>query len=215
MKRVFLLLAVIPSSLLAGKSDPGAPLIAADEAYAKDVQTRGEWPAALRLALPESETFTPYRVKVIKVNRGNIVPPPRRFKPEQAWISCDDTVGVTFGRWEFAPYNLRGWYESIWVRMRDGSFKILLRRGGTEPRMLHSKPGRKGMRAACGGKPPPLPILAPDVGTDFKMGASSDQTVVWSSAVSPEGGVRIVISLWNGKAFMPVLEDVAPAPIAR
>ena len=215
MKRFVILLAVLPTTLLAGKSDPGAPFIAADEAYDKDIQANGEWAAAFRLALPQSETFVPQRVKVLELGKGRSAPPPRRIKPEHAWVSCDGTVGVTVGSWRLPDTSYQGWYESIWVKMEDGSYKILLRRAQTKGPKLYSQPGRKGMRAACTGKAPPLPIVAPDVGTDFKMGASHDQTLIWSSAVSAKGAVRIVISIWNGKTFDPVLEDVALPPAPR
>lgn len=215
MKRILLIALALPSALLAGKADPGAPLIAADRAYDRDIQASGEWAAASHFYLPEGESLVPQRVKVIEFGKGRADPPPRRIKPEQAWISCDGTVGVTYGTWRAPKLGLGGWYESVWARLKDGSYKILLRRASTDTPRLLSKPGRKGMRAACGGNPPPLPIVAPDVGVDFKMGASHDQTLIWSSAVTREGAVRIVISLWNGKTFVPVLEDVAPAPAAR
>lgn len=211
-----LLALALPSALLAGKSDPGAPLVAADEAFSRESGRDGNWTAARRMALPESETFAPGRVKVLEFGKDRADPPfDQSWQPADAWISCDGTAGITFGSWKIEGSSWKGWYESVWGRMADASYRVLLRRGGFEQRKLLSRPGRKGMRAACTGKPPPLPILAPDVGTDLKIGASHDQTLIWSSAVSDKGRVRIVISLWDGKVFQPVLEDVAPAPIAR
>lgn len=216
MKRFVLLALAVPTALLAGKSDPGAPLVAADETYSKASQRNGAWTAVRQVALPESETFVPHRVKVLEFGKDLPDPPfTQSWKPEHAWISCDGTAGVTFGSWKIDGHPIKGWYESVWVRMKDGSYRVLLRRGGRETRKLHSRPGRKGIRAVCGGKAPPLPLVAPDVGTDFKLGASHDQTLIWSSAVSQGGAVRVVISLWDGKVHVPILEDVAPAPQPR
>ena len=214
VKRCLFLALVFPAALLAGKSAPGAALIAADEAYDHDVQVNGEWAAAFHLALPESETFVPQRVKVLELGEGRSDPPSRRFVPEQAWISCDGTAGVTYGRWRLPKTEYRGFYEAVWDKLQNGSFKVLLRRGGTEARALYSKPGRKGARATCTGQPG-LPITAPDIGTDFKFGASHDQTLIWSSAVSPKGDVRVVVSLWDGTRHVPVLIDPAPPLNAR
>ena len=209
VKRLVLIALAVPTALLAGKSDPGAPLVAADDAFSK---AGGNWGAISAFSLNQTEFLTPRRVRALGVETGNY----RTFsKAEQAWISCDGTAGVTYGTWQLDRTTIRGWYQTVWARIGDGSYRMLLKHSADSKSRLFSRPGRKGMRAACGGNPPPLPLVAPDVGTDFKLGASHDQTLIWSSAVSAEGDVRIVISLWNGKTFDPVLEDVAPAPAPR
>lgn len=215
MKRIFLITLAVPAALLAGKSDPGAPLVAADEAYAKAAHLDGEWPATRAFSLPQSEMFVPERVKVLEFGKDRSdSEAATRWRAEQAWISCDGSIGVTFGRWNLPGSRLRGWYQTIWARLTDGSYRLYLKHGGGNPRKLHSKPGRKGMRAACSGKPS-LPITAPAIGTDYKLGASKDQTLIWSSAVTAKGSVQIRISLWDGTRHVPVLEDVAPAPAPR
>ena len=215
-KHAALMALVLPSTLLAGKSNPGAPLVSADDAFAKSAQRVGEWTAFRAVAVPQSEMFAPKRVKIIEFGLGLPNPPvATRWRAEQAWLSCDGTVGLTFGRWTLPGTGERGWYEALWGKLANGSWRILLRHAGTTERNLFSRPGRKGMRAACTGMPPPLPIVAPAVGTDFKLGASYDQTLIWSSAVSEKGEVRIVISLWDGARHVPVLEDVAAAPSPR
>lgn len=216
MKRFVLLALALSSAVLAGKADPGAAVVAADAAYDRAARQDGTWTATRAWAVPQSEMFIPERVRTLDYGAEAPNPPwTTKSRAEQAWISCDGTIGVTLGRWTIREDGDTGWYEIIWAKIRDGSYRILLQNAGKLPRTLHSYPGRKGQRATCGGKPPPLPIVAPDVGVDFKLGASHDQTLIWSSAVSEKGDVRIVISLWNGKTFDPVLEDVAPAPAPR
>ena len=212
MKRLALLGVLVPAVLLAKSDQPGAALVAADEAFAKMARNQGEWTAFRSFAGPRSEMFAPRRVLVSEFGKG--LPDPKvatRWRPEQAWISCDATVGVTFGRWSLPGSKMHGWYETVWAKMRDGSYKMLLRHAWDVPRQLLAKPGRKGARGACTGKPG-LPIVAPDVGTDFKFGASYDQTLIWSSAVSAQSEVRIVVSLWDGTRHVPVLVDPAPNP---
>lgn len=216
MRRLALIALLLPAGLLAKADGPGAPLVAADEAYTRAIQRDGTWAAARAFALPQSEMFIPKRVRTLEYGKDLPEPPYKtNSRTEQAWISCDSSVGVTLSRWKIAKYGLQGWVEVVWARMSDGSYRILLQQAGTLPRKLFSHPGRKGARAACAGKPPPLPIMAPAVGTDFKLGASYDQTMIWSSAVTEQGEVRIVVSLWNGTVHEPVLEDVAPAAPAR
>jgi hypothetical protein len=216
VKRLLLGAVLVPSALLAASDRPASAIVAADRAYDKSAGHNGEWTAMRAAALPASEMLVPQRVKVLEFGRG--LPDPEvatRWHIEQAWISCDGTVGVSAGRWTIPRSTLRGWYEAIWARMSDGSYRMLLHHGGSLPRILASKPGPDGMRAACGGSPPPLPIVAPAEGVDFRMGASHDQSLIWSSAVNPAGRVRIVISLWDGTRHVPVLEDVAPEPVPR
>lgn len=215
MKHFALLLALLPAPLPAAADDPGAPLIAADLAYGQAIAAVGERAANRRMALPESETFLPRRTGMLAPAPDQGDPPRQGIAPEQAWISCDGTIGVTAGRWQVPETGRSGWYETIWVRLHDGSFRILLRHAGAQRPVLASRPGRRGLRAACGGGSPPLPLRAPAVGTDFKLGASHDQTLIWSSAVTAAGEVRIAIALWNGKAFDTVLQHMAPAPPAR
>lgn len=207
-------LALTAAPLRAGS--PGAALIAADRAYAETARRSGEWTATRAVSVPQSEMFVPQRVKVLEFGKG--LPDPKvatRWRAEQAWIACDSTVGVTYGRWSIPGTRQRGWYEAIWAQAGNGGYKLLLRHGGPLQRRLLVRPGRKGSRAGCGGNPPPLPIVAPAPGEDFRIGASRDQTLIWSSAVSAEGDIRIAISLWDGTTHVPVLEDVAPAGAAR
>ncbi len=211
MKRLALLAALLPAVLSAKSDQPGSPLVVADDTFAKMARDQGEWTAFRAFAGPRAELLVPQRVMLSEFGKG--LPdqkPATRWRPEQAWISCDGTAGVTFGRWAMPGTKLRGWYESVWAKMRDGSYKMLLRHAQAQSRELLAKPGRKGVRAACTGKPG-IPITAPDVGTDFKFGASYDQTLIWSSAVSPQGQVRIVVSLWDGTRHVPVLIDPSPS----
>lgn len=215
MKRFLLITLALPSVLLAGKSDPGAPLVAADEAYSKEAVRDGNWTAARRMALPESETFAPRRIKVLELGKNKSDPPlTQSWKPEQAWISCDGSAGITYGSWKIEGTSLKGSYESVWGRMANGTYRELMRRGGTETRKLFSRPGRKGMRASCTGKPF-IAMTAPAEGDDFKFGASNDMTLNWTSLVTKAGDVKITVNAWDGTQFVTVLEDVAPAPLSR
>ncbi|MFM5895160.1 MAG: hypothetical protein ACKOQM_12125 [Novosphingobium sp.] len=216
MKRLLLIALAFPSVLLAGGPNPGAPFVAADEAYTRAAETLGSKVATQTFSLPQSEIFVPQRIKTLTYGADLPNSPSlTHYRPQNAWISCDGTIGVTSGRWIYRGSKEHGWYEIIWAKMTDGSYRILMQHAGDLPRKLNTSPGRKGKRAACTGKPPPLPIVAPAVGEDFRMGASRDQSLIWSSAVNPAGRVRIVISLWDGTRHVPVLEDVAPEPVAR
>ena len=215
MKRIFLLALALPTALLAGKADPGAALIAADDAYARAASEDGEWTATRAVSLPQSEMFVPERVKILEFGKDRPdSEAATRWRAEQAWISCDGTAGVTFGRWSLPGTNLKGWYEAVWGQMRDGSYRMLLRKAGSEPRKVRFKNGRKGVRAACTGKPF-LAVVAPAEGDDFKFGASNDMTLTWSSLVTGSGEVQIAVRLWDGQDFQSVLEHVAPAPASR
>jgi hypothetical protein len=214
--RALLLTALILVSSPLRAQPPGAEVVVADDGYAALARRSGEWTATRAVSVPQTEMFVPRRVKVLEFGKGQ--PDPKvatRWRAQQAWIACDGSVGVTFGRWAIPGTRQRGWYEAIWGLTGQGTYKLLLRHAGPVERHLDSRPGRRGLRAACGGHPPPLPIVAPGVGTDFRMGASRDQTLIWSSGVNAQGDVRIAISLWNGTTHVPVLEDVAPARAAR
>lgn len=211
MKRLLLVALLLPAALLAKSDSPGAQLIAADDALAIAIQRDGSWTAFRAFALPQTEIFGPRRVKALAIGANTPDPPYTLVsKPEQAWISCDGTAGATYGSTSIPAYKFKGWYQTIWAKVANGSYRMLLKLPTSVPGKLFSKPGRRGMRAACTGKPS-LPVTAPAVGTDFKVGASQDQTLIWSSSVSDKGEVRLVVSLWDGAKHVPVLEGVEPA----
>lgn len=203
--------ALLPIAAGAGLSDPAAVLVSTDRAFATAAHSQGEWTAFRAFADPHAELFVPQRVQLGEFGAGRADPAvATRWKPEQAWISCDGSAGITFGRWHLPGSPMRGWYEAVWGRTGNGSYKLMLRRAGSETRRVLAKRAR----ATCTGKPG-LPITAPDVGTDFRLGASRDQTLIWSSAVSADGRVRIVVSLWDGARHQPVLVDEAPPAMPR
>ena len=215
MKRFFLIALVLPSALLAGKADPTiTEVVAANDTYAQAVNREGAWRATRAVAIPQTQSFIPNRTAadefgaswpvLVKLSIG---------KTEQVWVSCGSTVGITVASWTIPRTKAHGWHEITWAKLRNGDIRMLLNHAGPTKPKLFSTPGRKGMRAACTATPPPLPIVAPAIGSDLNLGTSHDQTLIWSSVVSEKGEnrevveVRIVVSLWNGKAFEPVLED--------
>ena len=208
-KPLLLLVALLPGTALAAPdrpgAGPGAEVIAADRAYAALAQAQGERAATRAVSAPHAEVFAPRRIAVQAL--GQALPAPRlaaRWSPDHAWLSCDGTAGITYGRWSPPGTTQRGWYEAVWVQLRSGGYKLLLRHTGTAAPKLLSKPGTKGARAACSGRPG-LPISAPAEGTDFKFGASRDQTLIWSSAVDRAGAVTITAARWDGTRHVPVL----------
>ena len=212
---LLLLLAALPSGVWANTDQPGAPLIAVDRAFAAAAHSTGEWTAFRNFAASHAEMFVPQRVKLSEFGKDRNDPAvATRWSPAQAWISCDGTAGLTFGRWHVPGSRQRGWYEAVWAQVNGGGYKLLLRRGGAQPRQLLAKPGIRGARSACSGKPG-LPISAPAEGTDLKFGASRDQTLIWSSAVDRAGAVTITAAQWDGKRHVPVLIDTAPPANTR
>ncbi|MEY4952434.1 MAG: hypothetical protein RL299_858 [Pseudomonadota bacterium] len=198
-------------ALLAETDRPGEGPIAADMAFCELAQSSGEWTALRTVSLPLSEIFVPERVKVLEYGADQPDPPvPTRWKPEQAWVSADSSIAVTFGQWWLPGVRERGWYEAVWAKLRDGSYRVLLRSAGSEARKLHSRPGLRGQRAASGGLPV-LPTIAPAAGADHKLEHSHDQTLIWTSSVGNEGDLSIAVWLWDGEQHQLVMESVAPA----
>ena len=81
VKRLVLLALAVPSALRAGKADPGAPLIAADAAYAKAISRGGSWMATRARSVPQSEMFIPERVKILDYGRNDPDQTYKTFQP--------------------------------------------------------------------------------------------------------------------------------------
>ena len=189
-------------------ANPGA-VIAAEIGFSKLAQEKGQWAAFRATAAPEAEMFVPQRVKALDYLKGKPDPAHTvKWQPHLVWSSCDGSVAVTHGAWQRPDST--GYFTTVWARGQDGSLKWVLDHGDRlgvalpEPEMIASKV------AECSGKAG-VPISAPDVGVDLKQGVSRDQTLVWSSAVSPDGSRTVTVRLWNGTAHDVVLQETVAA----
>lgn len=222
-------------------ANPSA-LIAAEMAFARAAQDKGQWTAFAETAAPEAEMFEPRRVVALEWLKKRANPPVAvKWQAHAAWMACDGSAGVTRGAWA-GEGSATGWFTTVWQRQKKGDYKWLLDQGGPSaspiaaPDFLEGKvadcparpepkgddapppaPERRPAKGAPEMLPPlagPLPALAAPAGADAKDGRSRDGTLAWRSVVLPDGARDFTVWMWKDGAMAQVVSTHADAPKA-
>lgn len=224
MKR-FLVAATVSLALAACAAGPRGPrfgqiqpvanpsaVIAAELAFARLAQDKGQWAAFRATAADGAEMFVPHRVKAADWLKGRAEPAVAvKWQPHFVWSSCDGTYAVTRGGWD-SP-NASGSFATIWQRQKNGDLKWIADMSLTSdgaapaPEMITARVAECKVRPAA----PPMAGVAD---TDWQTGTSRDGTLHWGTGVTALGERIVKVLLWNGTAFEPVLEHTSPAPSA-
>lgn len=217
-----LVLAAVTLSLVAGcaqgpdprkrplAANPSA-YVAAEIAFARLAQEKGQWTAFRETSAPDAVMFVPQRVKARDWLKAQVNPAEAvKWQPHAVYVSCDGNAGATTGAWQKGGGN--GYFTTVWLRDPiSGKINWVLDHGDalTAPRaapdFIESK------QAKCGSRPA-VPIEAGDEGDDMAVGLSPDQTLSWTSTVHPDQSRRLVIRLWDGKTMATVIDDKVAAP---
>ena len=191
---------------LGSLANPSAA-IAAEIAFARLAQDKGQWTAFKATAAEDAVMFAPNMVLAQTWLKDRANPPAGlTWQPHEAWSSCDGSLMVTHGAWQNIGQNgaKHGWFTTVWQRQPKGGYKWVLDHGdATEdalaaPDMLSARvaecPERRA-GARPGGPPqrgrgkPPKPPKAPPVPFDpaQREGRSNDGSLTWSVTVAPDG----------------------------
>ena len=189
---------------LRNRANPGG-VIAAEIAFARLAQEKGQWTAFRDTAAPTAEMFVPQRVRAQDHLKGRANPARAvTWQPHAVWSSCDGTIAVTHGAWQNG--DKAGYFTTVWEQQKNRRYKWVLDHGDSLPFPLDAPEMIRAKVATCEGRPG-VPLAAPAVGEDMKTGASRDQTLLFSSTVRPDGSRTVSVRVWNGTAHETVLEE--------
>ena len=201
-----------PRNFEAKLANPSA-VIAAEIAFNRLAQEKGQWTAFRETAAKDAIMFVPQPVEAQNWLKGRADPAQSvKWQPHKAFMSCDGKTGVTTGAWQKASAS--GYFTTVWQYFERGpgrgEWKWVLDHADTlsTPRapteMIETKV------ASCKGKAPAA-LNAPSVGAQMKMGFSRDQSLNWTWVVQPNGARTLNVQLWNGEATeVVILDRVAP-----
>ena len=185
--------------------------IAAEIAFARLAQEKGQWTAFRETSAPDAVMFVPQRVKARDWLKSQANPAEAvKWQPHAVYVSCDGNAGATTGAWQKGGGN--GYFTTVWLRDPiSGKINWVLDHGDglTAPRAAPDFIETK--QAKCGSRPA-VPIEAGEEGDDMAVGLSPDQTLSWTSTVHPDQSRRLVIRLWDGKTMATVIDDKVAAP---
>lgn len=174
--------------------------IAAELAFARLAQEKGQWTAFKATAAPDAVMFAPALVLAQAWLKDRPNPPPGlTWQPYQVWSSCDGSLMVTTGAWQ-KPGDKHGWFTTVWQRQPKGGYKWVFDHGDetkdpvAAPDMIAARvadcPDRRmGPRpAGKPGKPPKQPRPAPiPFDPTRREGRSDDGTLTWTVTADATG----------------------------
>lgn len=184
-------------------ANPGE-VIAAELAFARLAQEKGQWAAFRATAAEGAEMFVPQRVKALDWLKGRAEPAAAvQWQPHAVWSSCDGSYAVTRGGWTSS--NASGSFATIWQRQGNGMLKWIADMSLTSEGPVAAPDMIAARVADCKVPPPPAPMEMLAMGADRVVGAASDGTLRWSTSVAADGSRTVSVLLWSGGTFEQVL----------
>jgi hypothetical protein len=199
-------------------------IIAQEIAFARLVETKGQWPAFRATAAHDAQMITDDAVVDVQSWTRNKPNPanPLRWKTHAVWMSCDGSYAVTYGGWQAgAGVGAQGWFSTVWARQKGGDYKWVLDQGDTtaqpipEPEWIEAKVAECPVRPKRPLGTPPLPTgAAPPAITapiDHLSGEAIDHTLAWSTRIAADGTREYLLRMRIGTQMQDVLQrKVAP-----
>lgn len=191
-------------------ANPSA-FVAAEIAFARLAQDKGQWTAFRETAAADAVMFVPQRVKARDWLRSQKDPAEAvKWQPHAVYVSCDGNAGATTGAWQKGP--AQGYFTTVWRRdPMKGEIRWVLDHGDALSTAREAPDFIESKQAACGSRPA-VALTAADGGDDMAVGLSPDQTLSWTSIVRPDGSRRVTVRMWDGSAMTPVIDDRVAAP---
>jgi hypothetical protein len=213
-----------PPRAVPQSANPSA-VIAAEIAFNRLAQEKGQWSAFRETAAKDAIMFVPDAVDAQAWLKGRADPARSvKWQPHKVFMSCDGKTGVTTGGYQ-QPDGSGGSFITVWQwmekgridprlppnTMTDGEWKWVVDHAAPSknppaaPEIIETKV------ASCKGKAN-APLMAPPEGAKMKMGLSRDQSLNFTWVVPTDKSRTIEINLWNGTGFDTVLFDSVAAP---
>jgi hypothetical protein len=205
-------------------ANPSA-VIAAEIAFNRLAQEKGQWTAFRETAAKQATMFVPEVVDAQGWLKGRTDPAKSvKWQPHKSFMSCDGKTGVTTGASQW-PNGSVGYFTTVWFWFEkgkrdptlppgafgEGEWKWVLDHGDIlsapreAPEFIETKV------ASCKGRAT-APITAPTEGVQMKTSFSRDQTLNWEWQVRPDKSRTLIVRLWNGTGFDEILVDEVSAP---
>ena len=221
MKRIVVLaLSVLLAACAGGSGGPPAfqpklanpsAIIAAEIAFNRLAQEKGQWTAFRETAAKDAVMFVPQPVTAQEWLKGKADPAVSvKWQAHKAFMSCDGKTGVTTGAAQFAD-GRQAYFTTVWQLFQRspqdaGEWKWVvdhadvIGQARAAPEMIETRV------ANCKGMPPAI-VQAPAEGAKMKMGLSRDQSLNYTWVVQPDGARTLEVKLWNGQSHDSVLLD--------
>ncbi|WP_164115635.1 hypothetical protein [Sphingorhabdus sp. Alg239-R122] len=180
-------------------------VVAAEIAFNRKAREDGLWTAFRELAADDAIMLVPEAMNAKEWLKGRADPAtPPQWEAEAIYMSCDGRTAASKGGF-IGGEALQGYYTTIWqrrydVRAADADWKFLFDHGGFAGNAREKPEFVQTRIASCNGN---VPVHAPQANTRM----SRDQTLKWTWDVKADTARTLTVSIWNGSAYEPVIQD--------
>ena len=198
-------------------AQPGE-VVAAEIAFARTAQEKGQWTAFAEYATKDAVMFVPEAVNAQQWLKGRTNPAQAvKWQPYQVWSSCDGSLAVTKGAWQ-RPDGSVGYFTTVWQRQEDGAYKWVMDQGDAlaepleEPDMVQADvadcPAARGGQPRDGNRRFQPAVMA----ADGLSGSAADGSLTWQMAMAPDLARTLRVSVRRGEGMEQVLTSIVAAP---
>ena len=199
-----------------------AAVVAAELAFARAAQDKGQWTAFAEYAGEDAVMFVPQPVNAQAWLKGRANPPQAvRWQPYQVWSSCDGSLAVTKGAWQ-RPDGSVGYFTTVWQRREKKKleYRWVMDQGDALAEPLQAPEMIEGKVAECArassasetwdAEQADWEANAEAAGATVGVGESRDRTLAYRYRVLPSGARRTeVFLLKEGRMEQVLLSEVA------
>ncbi|MFM5954605.1 MAG: hypothetical protein ACKOPE_09940 [Novosphingobium sp.] len=204
-----------------GYANPSA-VVAAEIAFARLAQEKGQWTAFRTTATKDAVMFVPQMAYAQEFLKDKPDPAQAvKWQPHQVWSSCDGSLGITRGAWQRADGS-SGYFTTVWQRQKKGDYKWVLDQGEDlpmpldPPDMVVAKVADcpAGYRPGKAPRPKDFKGKLPALDAVHRAGQSLDGTLDWDVTVTPQGARRFVVTMQADGKRVTVQDLQVEAPPA-
>lgn len=188
--------------------DPSS-VFAAELAFNRLAQQKGQWTAFRETAAEEAVMFVPQRVLAKQWLKGRADPPASvTWTPSTIYVSCDGNRAASTGNWK-RPDGSVGYFTTIWQRDKKGGWKWIMDHGDKLVTARETPDYLTGKVATCKRGGPGGEMLSSPPG---KGDMPQDESLSWNADVATDGSRRVTVRMWNGTDYETVIDDKVTAP---
>ena len=191
-------------------ANPSA-VIAAEMAFARAAQEKGQWTAFRQYATRDAVMFVPGQVNAQDWLRRQADPAQAvTWQPWQVWSSCDGSFVVSTGGATY-PGGAQSNFMTVWQRQDDGEYRWVL-----DQSLPHSE--RPFAADTIGAEVADCPASRPGGrldarrGENWRSGASDDRTLEWATQLAADCSRLVTVRIAQGGQQAEVLRVAAPGP---
>jgi hypothetical protein len=184
-------------------------VIAAEIAFNRLAQEKGQWTAFRETATKDAVMFVPQKVLAQDWLKGRADPPHSvSWSPERVYVACDGNLAASTGGWK-RPDGSVGYFTTVWRRdVKKNRWQWILDHGDTVATARPASDFMVGKVATCkrpDGPPPPPPAKGE------KPPEPRDESLLWAADVATDGSRHVTVSVWNGSGYDIVIDDKVAA----